>query len=70
MEPLSNNKPSTGLFLLMTLVFFGAYFGIKYGLVGAGMPWYLQAALIIACLLLVFFIYQKATAKQKADWPD
>ena len=64
MDPLSKEKPSPSLFLLMTVVFFGAYFGIKYGLVGAGMPWYLQAALIMACLLLVFFIYRRFTGKK------
>lgn len=64
MDPISKEKPSPALFLLMTVVFFGAYFGIKYGLVGAGMPWYFQAALIIACLLLVFYIYQRFTKKK------
>lgn len=64
MEPISKDKPSLPLFLLMTVVFFGAYFGIKYGLINAAMPWYLQATLIAACLLLVFFIYRRFAGKK------
>lgn len=52
MEPIKKNKPSLGLFLLMTTVYFGAYFGLKYGLFGGRLPWGYNIGLIIGCLLL------------------
>lgn len=52
MEPTETKKPSIWLFLLMTAVYFGGYFGLKYGVFGGAMPWYFNVALIVACLLL------------------
>ncbi|MCX8209837.1 MAG: hypothetical protein OTI34_02245 [Lewinella sp.] len=52
MEPINTKKPSIGLFLLMSAVYFGAYFGLKYLVFGGAMPWYYNVALIIGCLLL------------------
>ena len=60
MEPLRNDKPSIGLFLVMTLVFFGAYFGLKYGVFGGRLPWYYNVALIASCLLFVLFLRNKS----------
>lgn len=56
MEPIKKDKPSAGLFAVMTLVYFGAYFGLKYGVFGGAMPWYFNLALIAACLLLAFYL--------------
>jgi len=52
MESTEKKKPSIGLFLLMSAVYFGAYFGLKYGVFGGAMPWYYNLALIAGCLLL------------------
>lgn len=52
MESTENKKPSIGLFVLMSVVYFGAYFGLKYGVFGGPIPWYYNVALIVACLLL------------------
>lgn len=52
MESTKPTKPSTGLFLLMSAVYFGAYFGLKYLVFGGAMPWYYNVALIAGCLLL------------------
>ncbi len=53
MEPIRKDRPSPKLFILMTLIYFGAYFGLKYGVFGGALPWYYNAALIVACLSLV-----------------
>lgn len=52
MEPIKQDKPSLGLFILMTAVYFGAFFGLKYGVFGGVLPWYFNLALILTCLLL------------------
>lgn len=54
MEPIRKDKPGIGLFLLMTAVYFGSYFGLKYGVFGGALPWYYNVALILACLGLAF----------------
>ncbi|NJC25820.1 hypothetical protein [Neolewinella antarctica] len=59
MEPIRKDKPSVGLFLLMTAVYLGAYFGLKYGVLGGNLPWYYNLALIVSCLLLAFFLRNK-----------
>ena len=59
MEPTKTDKPSLGLFLLMTSVYFGAYFGLKYGVFGGALPWYFNAALIATCLLLALTLRKK-----------
>lgn len=59
MEPTRTDKPSLGLFLLMTAVYFGAYFGLKYGVFGGALPWYFNAALIVSCLLLALALRNK-----------
>ena len=51
-----NERPSAGLFLLMSACYFGAYFGLKYGVFGGEMPWYYNLALILACLAVVYAI--------------
>ncbi|NJB87632.1 hypothetical protein GGR26_003416 [Lewinella marina] len=50
MEPIRKDKPGLGLFLLMSLVYFGSYFGLKYGVFGGNMPWYYNVVLIVVCL--------------------
>jgi len=40
MEPIEKDKPSPKLFILMTVVYFGSYFGLKYGVFAGAMPWY------------------------------
>lgn len=59
MEPTRTDKPSLGLFLLMTLVYFGAYFGLKYGVFGGVLPWYFNVALIFSCLLLALALRKR-----------
>ena len=61
MEPIRKDKPSPGLFLLMTAVYFGAYFGLKYGVFGGALPWYYNVALIAACLLLALTLHRRQT---------
>jgi len=56
MEPAKRDQPSIGLFLLMTAAYFGAYFGLKYGVLNGEMPWYYNAALIGTCLLLALVL--------------
>lgn len=65
MEPIKNDKPSVGLFVLMTLAYFGAYFGLKYGVFGGEMPWYFNIALIAACMLLALFLRNKGQERQQ-----
>ena len=60
MEPIQPNKPSLGLFLLMTAVYFAAYFGLKYWVFGGQIPVLLNVGLIVACLGLVFLIKRRA----------
>ena len=50
MQPTPARKPGPGLFLLMTTVYFGAYFGLKYGVFGGALPWYYNLLLIAGCL--------------------
>jgi len=59
MEPTRTDKPSPALFLLMTAVYFGAYFGLKYGVFGGELPWYLNVALIAVCLLLALLLRKR-----------
>ncbi len=59
MEPLEKEKPSPALFLLMTAVYFGSYFGLKYGVFGGSMPWYLNLILIGACLGLALWLRRR-----------
>ena len=59
MEPLEKDKPGTGLFLLMTAVYFGSYFGLKYGVFGGALPWYYNLALILACLTLALALRKR-----------
>ena len=56
MEPIKQDKPSLGLFLLMTAVYFASYFGLKYGVFGGNLPWYLNLILIGACLGLALWL--------------
>lgn len=64
MEPIDKNKPSLGLFLLMSVVYFGAYFGLQYGVFGGTLPWYWNAALILGCLVLFFGLKNYADGKR------
>lgn len=59
MEPLRNDKPSPWLFLVMSATYFGAYFGLKYGVFGGDLPWYLNVLLILSCLLLAFALRKR-----------
>jgi hypothetical protein len=59
MEPINPNKPSAGLFVLMTAVYFGAYFGLKYGVLGGELPWMFNLMLILACLGLAFLLHRR-----------
>ncbi len=59
MEPIKQDRPSAGLFILMTAVYFGAYFGLKYGVFGGALPWYYNVALILACLLLALALRKR-----------
>jgi len=60
MEPIDKDKPSVGLYLLITVVYFGTYFGLKYGLFAGQMPWYYNVALIVGCLLLALALRRRA----------
>ena len=60
MQPIDDNKPGIGLFLLMTGLYFATYFGLKYGVFGGELPILLNVALIGACLALVFFVRGRA----------
>jgi hypothetical protein len=62
MESTKPKKPSIGLFLLMSLVYFGGYFGLKYGVFGGAMPWYYNVSLIVACLLLALALKNRFQA--------
>ncbi len=59
MEPIKQDKPSVGVFILMTAVYFGVYFGLKYGVFGGALPWYYNVALILACLLLALTLRKR-----------
>ena len=59
MEPIRKDKPSPLLFLLMTAVYFGAYFGLKYGLFGGEMPWYANLLIILVCLGMVLLLRRR-----------
>lgn len=62
MEPIEKEKPSLGLFLIMTVVYFISYFGLRFGLnyllVRTGGTWegYYSIVLILFSLLPVFAI--------------
>ncbi|MBC6993088.1 hypothetical protein QWY85_14660 [Neolewinella lacunae] len=43
----------------MSATYFGAYFGLKYGVFGGSLPWYLNALLILSCLLLAFALRRR-----------
>ena len=60
MEPIRPDKPSTRVFLLMTAVYFAAYFGLKYGVFAGTPPVWLNIVLIGVCLALAFFVRSKA----------
>ncbi|MFT7120272.1 MAG: hypothetical protein ACJAZ9_000442 [Neolewinella sp.] len=62
MEPLDKEKPSIGLFFLMTLAYFGAFFGLKYGVFGGNIPWYYNLGLILACLILAMALRNRSRA--------
>jgi hypothetical protein len=64
MEPTRTDKPPPLLFLLMSVVYFGAYFGLKYGVFGGAMPWYFNVALIMACLLLALALHKRFNGAQ------
>ena len=64
MPPARPGRPSPKLFILMTLVYFGAYFGLKYGLFGGTLPWYYNLALILACLGLALTLRSRFGEKQ------
>lgn len=59
MEPIEKSKPSLKLFLLMSLVYFGTFFGLKYGVFGGQIPWYYNLALILVCLILMMALKNK-----------
>ena len=59
MEPTRKDKPSPRLFLLMTVVYFGGYFGLKYGVFGGDAPWYVSLILIAVCLVLVLALRRR-----------
>ncbi|SER14228.1 hypothetical protein [Neolewinella agarilytica] len=59
MEPINPNKPSTGLFILMSAVYFGAYFGLKYGVLGGELPWMYNLILILVCLGLALLLHRR-----------
>ncbi len=60
MEPIQPNKPSVGLFFLMTAIYFATYFGLKYGVFGGELPVLLNIGLIVVCLGLVFLVKRRA----------
>ena len=62
MEPIRKDKPSLGLFALMTLAYFAAYFGLKYGVFDGALPWYFNLALIAICLAIALLIARRAGA--------
>lgn len=61
MEPIREDRPSAGLFLLMTALYFGLYFGLKYGVFGGVLPWYYNLGLIVGCLALALFVNRRGT---------
>ena len=56
MEPIRKDKPSPTVFLLMTVVYFASYFGLKYGMFGGALPWTYNLLLIGACLAIALFL--------------
>ena len=53
MEPIRKDKPSLGLFITMTLVYFGSYFGLKHFVFHGQMPGLLNLVLILVCIGVV-----------------
>ncbi len=43
----------------MTAVYFGSYFGLKYGVFGGALPWFYNLALIVACLGLALWLRKR-----------
>ncbi|OAV42737.1 hypothetical protein [Lewinella sp. 4G2] len=62
MEPIKENKPSAKTFVAMSLVYFGLYFGLKYGVFGGDLPWYFNAALIGVCLVAALYLRNRASS--------
>ena len=56
MQPSRPDKPGPALFVLMTLTYFGAYFGLKYGIFSGTLPWYYNLLLIAGCLGLALLL--------------
>lgn len=56
---MRKDKPSPLLFLLMSAVYFGSYFGLKYGVFGGSVPWYANVGLIGGCLLLALGLHRR-----------
>lgn len=56
MQPIKEDKPSPGVFLLMTGVYFATYFGLKYGVFEGSLPWYFNLVLIGLCLGLALLL--------------
>lgn len=48
----------------MTAVYFGGYFGLKYGVFSGQMPWYYNAVLIGTCLLLAIVLKNRLGARE------
>ena len=63
MEPIQKEKPSPKLFFLMTIVYFGTFFGLKYGVFGGNMPWYYNLLLIFLCLGLMIALKNRPETK-------
>ena len=62
---MRKDKPSPLLFLGMTVVYFGTYFGLKHGVFGGQLPWYYNLVLIAACLLLALAVRRRFGNKTK-----
>ena len=70
MEPIRKDKPSPLLFLGMTALYLGAFFGIKYGVFGGRMPWYANLALIALALLAALRLRSRfARAGEEGNGP-
>ena len=64
MEPIRKDKPSLGLFIVMTALYFGTYFGLKHLVFGGSMPPLLNLLLIAACVGGVF-LFKRTMDKRK-----
>ena len=63
MEPIRKDKPSLGLFITMTLVYFGAYFGLKHLVFQGQMPGLLNLGLILVCIAAVLGLKKVVDAR-------